>query len=435
MSQLTLRNVENAFQPAKEISDATRFAGRSDQVSEAYLALLSAGTNIAVVGNRGIGKTSLARQISNIAGGKTELLDRLEIENDEVPDFLTLYFACGTSTNNINELIQRLLTTHTCLADWIYDVPAAKEEILSFSPEIGGKLFGIGASVSGEKSTSKTSSSATTTHTLDTVFTNVCHAIAKEGLAQDGLLIIIDEFDQIIDPSGMAGLMKSMATNVPNVMFCLIGVATDIRRLMKEHESTDRLFAGSIINLAPMDDNELTEIVRIAEKSIGSEIVFSDDATTELVKTSRGHPYMVHLVGKYALRIAYKDNVKTITKEGIRNALSSIAERRADPVLEGRYKKAVGSSPQRESVLRALAAVRSEDGECWTTDAYKIALDDGVDNSSQYVGQLGSTEYGGEIEKTRERFYRFKDSLFATYVLARPRQFDEKLTVHSSGRA
>ena len=71
-----------------------------------------------------------------------------------------------------------------------------------------------------------------------------------------------------------------------------------------------------------------------------------------------------------------------------------------------------------------MALVRTEDGECWTTDAYKIALDEGVDNSSQYVGQLVTDEYGAELERVRERYYRFRDSLFAAYVVARPRQFD-----------
>ena len=56
----TLAQIENAFQPAREVTDADRFAGRREAVSEAYYALLSAGTNIAIVGNRGIGKTSLA---------------------------------------------------------------------------------------------------------------------------------------------------------------------------------------------------------------------------------------------------------------------------------------------------------------------------------------------------------------------------------------
>jgi len=143
-----------------------------------------------------------------------------------------------------------------------------------------------------------------------------------------------------------------------------------------------------------------------------------------LVLLSQGHPYIVHLVGKYALRKAFQSGTNEIKKDDIGKALKSIAERGADPVLESRYKKAVASSPQREIVLRSLAQSRKQDGESWTSDAYKIALDQGVDNSSQYVGQLVTEDYGSEIEKVRERYYRFKDSLFATYVLVRPPQFE-----------
>jgi hypothetical protein len=172
-----------------------------------------------------------------------------------------------------------------------------------------------------------------------------------------------------------------------------------------------------------MSDDELAEIVRIAEKSIERHICFAEGATKRLVKLAQGHPYMVHLIGKYALRQAFRASRNEIAAEMIDDTLQSIAERGADPVLEGRYKKAVGSSPQREIVLRALATARGSDGECWTTDAYKIALDAGVDNSSQYVGQLVTEEYAAEVEKIRERYYRFRDSLFAAYAVARPRQF------------
>ena len=320
-------------------------------------------------------------------------------------------------------LLERLLTTSSCLGDWIYDVPKAKKEVQTYSPEIGVKIFGVGATLGAEKSTAIESAPAVDTHSVDTVFTNVCHALAEEKIATDGVLIVIDEFDQVGDPAGMAGLLKSLATNVRSVKFCLVGVARDIQNLMREHESTDRLFAGSIIHLPPMSEDELTEIVRIAEAAIAKHILFSEDATRRLTRLAQGHPYMVHLVGKYALRTEYQNGDSTIFENAIDQALRSIAERGADPVLEGRYKKAVGSSPQREVVLRALAQVRGEDGECWTTNAYKIALDAGVDNPSQYVGQLVTDEYGAEIETVRERYYRFKDSLFAAYSLARPKQF------------
>jgi hypothetical protein len=137
---------------------------------------------------------------------------------------------------------------------------------------------------------------------------------------------------------------------------------------------------------------------------------------------------MIHLVGKFALRNAYQQEKSVINTYDVDATLQGIAEHGADPVLEGRYQTAVASSQQRESVLRALASKISRDGEVWTTDAYKVALDDDVDNSSQYVGQLVTTEYGAEIEKIRERFYRFKDSLFVAYVNARPRMYSVSRT-------
>lgn len=239
------------------------------------------------------------------------------------------------------------------------------------------------------------------------------------------MLFIIDEFDQIQDKSGFASFLKALATNVPNVKFCIVGVAHEIQDLMKEHASTDRLFAGGIINLPVMKDEELKEIIRGAEKSIDSFISFDDNATNKVVALAQGHPYMVHLIGKYALRMAYKNVVREISQDSVDATLVGIAESGADPVLEGRYKKAVASSNQREVVLKALAEVQARELEIHTADAYKRAIDNGVDNPSQFVGHLVTDDYGAEILKIRERYYRFKDSLFVAYTNARPSIFTE----------
>ncbi len=190
---------------------------------------------------------------------------------------------------------------------------------------------------------------------------------------------------------------------------------------MKEHESSDRLFAGSIVSLPSMSPQELGEIVTIAETSIDNYIIFHPEARDRIVSLAQGHPYMVHLIGKYAFRHAFEQQRRTIDVTAVNETMRSIADRQYDPVLEGRYKKAVASSEQREIVLKSLAASQSPDGEVWTTNAYKLALDQGVDNSSQFVGQLVTKEYGEEIEKLRDRYYRFHDSLFAAYVNARPK--------------
>jgi hypothetical protein len=330
-----------------------------------------------------------------------------------------MYFACGDAVRTANDLLERLLTSGDCLRDWIYDIPKARTEVEAYQPKLN---VGI-ASLGGEKKTETESQKVIATHTLDVVFTNVVRELCNQDVAKHGVLIVVDEFDRIKDPTGFASFLKSLATNVPKVKFCLVGVAQDIKDLMKEHESTDRLFAGSIVKLPPMTEAELTDIVRNAENTIDGAITFDEAATKRLVSLAQGHPYMVHLVGKYALRNAFQQQRTVVTAEEVDTTLRGIAERGADPVLEGRYQKAVASSPQRESVLRALASKISSDAEVWTTEAYKIALDENVDNASQYVGHLVTAEYGAEIEKVRERYYRFKDSLFAAYVSARPRQF------------
>lgn len=418
MKRPTQGQVENAFLPAREIDDASRFAGRREQVETVHQSLLSAGANIGIVGNRGIGKSSLARQLVRLATGHTDLLDRMRIGHDSKHDFLALYFACGSKTTSLDDLLKQLLTNDECLARWAYYVPEARSEIDGASPKLNLGVFVL----DGTDQTATQSSAAVKEHDLQTIFTNVVNAIAKQKLAKDGILIIVDEFDQIQDRHGMASFLKSLATNATAVRFCIVGVGHDFQELMREHGSADRLFAGSIVHLPPMSKEELMEIVSLAERHLGDAIQFHQHAKMYLADLAQGHPYMVHLIGKYALRAAFAANKSVIEKEDIAATLRFIAEKGADPILEGRYKKAVASSAQRESVMRALAKATREDGEVWTGDAYKIALEDGVENASQYVGNLVSEQYGAEVVNVRDRYYRFRDSLFRAYVLARPRQ-------------
>lgn len=419
-SKPSITQVENAFQPAKEVNDPQRFAGRKDEVTQAYYGLIAEGAHIAIVGNRGIGKTSLARQIINLASGDNELLVNLELAHDRKLDFLPIYFTCGDSVKSTSDLLERLLSSAGCLGDWIYDIPKESKASEGLTPKAGGNILAAELSVGYERKSETTLQPALPKHNIEAVFTNVVASICNQSVAPDGVLIVVDEFDQIADPTGFASFLKSLATNVPKVKFCIVGVAQDIYNLMKEHQSSDRLFAGAIIPVPSMNHDELSQIVRIAEGSIGRYITFSPEATERVIALAQGHPYMVHLIGKYALRNAFQLDHRRIALADIETTMTSIAERGSDPVLEGKYKKAVASSEQREIVLKAMAEAQAADGEVWTANAYSIALEKGVDNASQYVGQLVTDEYGSVIERVRDRYYRFHDSLFATYVKARP---------------
>lgn len=417
---LRLVDVENAFQPAQEIDSTEKFSGRRDAFENSYLGLLSKGSNLAIVGNRGIGKTSLARQIQALALGSNDLVERLDLGYKETFDFLVAYYACGGGTPSIEEMLARLLSSEHGLGSWLYYLPKTAKMMRSLSPALSAKLGGVGFEFGGTSEAEAVSERVAVPATMQSVFENVANDIVESKISRDGLLIIIDEFDQIKDPSGFAPFLKALATNVPGVKFCLVGVAKDIQGLMKEHESADRLFAGSVIGLKPMEEAELLEIIKTAESQVDGLITFKEEAKYRLVQLAAGHPYLIHLVGKFAFRDAYKNKIISIGVGDIDRVIKSIAENESDPVLEGRYRRAVASSNQRELVLKALVRHQDPMGEIWTTDAYRTALDGGVENASQYVGQLVSEEFGAELEKIRERYYRFRDSLFAAYVAAHP---------------
>ncbi|MCB9266524.1 MAG: ATP-binding protein [Lewinellaceae bacterium] len=423
MKQVSIKQVENAFLPAKEISDPDKFAGREEYVKAAYLSLLTEGSNIAIVGNRGIGKSSLARQIINISQGDNRILERLDIHADQTLDYLTVYLACGKSIKTVDNLLEKLLTTRDCLLEWVYEIPSATKEVDKLNSSLGASSSKIG----NESIEETTRSSVIQGHSTQTIFQNVISDLLKSKVSEDGILIVIDEFDQIEDPRGFASLIKSLATNTPGLRFCIVGVAQDIQNLMKEHESSDRLFAGSIINLPSMSGHELQLIIENAERSIDGLISFNDEAKSKIVSLSQGHPYITHLIGKQSFRTAYFEGryEEPLNLEFIEETLKSIAEKETDPVLEGRYKKAVASSPAREIVLKVLAGHEGTNNEIFTTDAYKEAIDLGVDNPSQYVGHLVTEDYGKEIVKIRDKYYRFRDSLFKSYVLARPSLYNE----------
>jgi Cdc6-like AAA superfamily ATPase len=199
MRKPTITQIENAFQPAQEADTPDRFAGRKGMVSEAYYGLVSEGAHVAIVGNRGIGKTSLARQIINVASGDNDLLAKLSLPHGRKLDFLTIYFACGNTVKNTTDLLERLLTSTNCLAEWIYDIPKSSKVVQGYSQKFDAKLLGIEVGLGGEKKTETTVESTVSSYSIDIVFTNAVAVIVEQKVSTDGILIVIDEFDQIAD--------------------------------------------------------------------------------------------------------------------------------------------------------------------------------------------------------------------------------------------
>jgi len=412
---MTNVSVINIFTPAQEIQESDRFAGRSEQLEDLSTALQSRGAQIVMYGQRGVGKSSLARQLQKLAVNDKAVVQRLEHEPTAPLDYLPVFVACDDSVGDINRLLIRLLNDDEALAPWVPFKVVEKSSSSSLNPKFSVKVIELG----GEKSDALIERARETEADLTSVFINACKELVRSGVAKDGLLIIVDEFDRIKNRSGLASLMKTLGPE--GVTFALVGVATTIQDLVTDHESVARQLADGAIPVHPMSEDELNEIFDRAEALLGKTYKFAESARNWVIEIARGHPFYVHLLGKHSLIAARAKGVTEIDEEISRSALAEIALKGSAPIQESAYKTAIGHSYTRELILKRFAE-KLED-EIHTTELYAgLAKELKIEPSavSVYVGHLTSERYGEVLVKTRDRYYRFRDSLFKAYAAARP---------------
>lgn len=408
-------NPLNVFTPAQEIQDIERFAGREEELQALANALQSAGTQIAIYGQRGVGKSSLARQLLKLATSDEDVVARLSPPPYETLDFVPAYVSCDDSVETVEDVLLRLLSDEEALAPWVPFKVVEKSGTKSASGRVNVKVVQL----SGGSDETITERAQNFEDDVITVFSNACKEVNKTGVAGHGLLVVVDEFDRVKDRSGLASLLKSLGPE--RVTFALVGVAPTVQELITEHESVARQLTGGTIHVPPMTPEQLDEIFDRAEDLMEREHWFSHEARAWIVEISRGHPFYVHLVGKHALLEAIRKGVDEITQAIAQDALSEIAMKGSAPIQEHTYKNAIGHSYTREVILKRFA--EREEDEIHTTELYQsLSKSLGVEPAavSVYVGQLASDAYGAVLQKTRDRYYRFADSLFKAYAAARP---------------
>lgn len=249
----------NVFTPAQEVKEIERFAGRDEELMALSTALQSHGAQIVLYGQRGVGKSSLARQLAKLATNDKELISRLKQPPYEPLDFVPVYLACDDSIKNIEMLMLRLLSDEDALAPWVPFKVVEKKS----SGEIGSKFSVKVIELGGKKTDAITERAQEVEADIVSVFTSACRAVVKTGVAKHGLLIIVDEFDRMKNREGLASLLKTLGPE--GVTFALVGVATTVQDLVTEHESVARQLADGSVHVKPMRDDELAEIFDRAE--------------------------------------------------------------------------------------------------------------------------------------------------------------------------
>jgi Cdc6-like AAA superfamily ATPase len=412
--------VMNAFLPAAGVEDPHRFAGRGSEIEELTNALSTKGSIPLVYGQRGLGKSSLALQMSRIAQGDVELLSELELEDLALPEeqrYITFYVNCTDSTKNLRGLLQMMINAVESLKNQkIRDDAQGEYRLIDKSTRRGVslKFFHL----------ETTKSYVAQVQALDTAKFSPEELLLRltETLTDvygQKVLFVVDELDRVSNTKGLASFLKSYSSEY--LKFMLVGIGTTEGALLRDHASLSRQLVP--VGVSTMSKLELESIVDRTEEYLaegGESLTFAPSAKTKLAQIAQGFPWFVHVLGQAALVAAVRDKRLSVERIHIDEIVKTLASGRLARQFNDLYHKAVRDSFPREYVLRLFAHWPAEDIP--TSEIYPKAKALGVTAPSNYLGHLTQEQCGHVLAPSpqQSRLYRFTDGMFKVYVQLRP---------------
>jgi Cdc6-like AAA superfamily ATPase len=419
---------------ADVIRDPSRFVGRTELIRDCISALNAPTGLISVFGKRGVGKSSLLRQIQQMALGEYTLAKRAGLSQLIPPrprTYLTVYYACDSLISNGRELLSRLCNDQGAEDSLLRLVPDEGKEIVEFTRS---KEVSAGADLKvvnwGAKGVESTKYAKVVPDDIVQTFRNFVDSIVthqvKKRMKRDALLIILDEFDVIENKDGLGSLIKSLTT--PEVKFAICGIGRDLSDLVHDHASVERLIEQGVLPVKPMPQDESEGIVTRANELFKGAMCFDSGIAAKIAELGQGYPYFVQLIGKQCVNEANSRGVNHVEQDVLDKVLNDLKSGRAFPTLEASYQRAIGNSKDRQLLLHLLADQQSEQS-LFSDEVGRIVLrtarQDAEELDVQYVDQLiprlVEKKYGPVLERVPERqgTYEFVNPVLRQYIRLR----------------
>jgi hypothetical protein len=416
------------------IRDPARFVGRAAQLIDCTKAVNAPLSLIAVYGKRGVGKSSLMRQVQQMALGDYTLLKYAGLQK-HIPvkprRYLTVYYTCDAMIKGGTDLLTRLCNDQNEEDGLLRLVPNDGKEVVEFErvKEVSGgadlKVVNWGA-----KGIESSKYARTVPGDVVQTFRNYVSAIVnhqvKGKMKRDGLLVLLDEFDVIQDKSGIGSLIKSLSS--ADVKFAISGIARDLSDLVEDHASVERLLEEGAIHVKAMAPAETSQIFSTAERLFKNQITFTLDVVTQISSLSGGYPYLAQLLGKECVSVANNNGTAHIDGGILGKVLDDVRSGTAFPTLESQYQRAIGDSEDRKILLHFLAEQEdradistNELGSVLVKRLRQDAKDMGIEYVDQLIPRLLDRKFGPALFRLPERqgVYEFVNPVFRLYVRLR----------------
>ena len=311
------------------------FVGRAQQIREIlrYIDQVSAGKqeNVFLVGDRGIGKSSLASFLRYYVNTQTDILG-------------VHVFLGGTST--LEEMVHHIFEQ---ILKETKGQPIFRNIGKFFGKyirEIG--LFGISVSFSPPEDDLRE-----LVRKFPEALNNLLDEIKEQ---KKGLFIILDDINGLVEKSEFANWYKSfvdeIATHYKNfpVFMMLIGLPEKRDKLSNLQPSLMRIFR--VVEVGKLSDKEVEDFLLKAYQKVNMKI--EPDALNLLVRYSSGLPIFMHEIGDATF---WADTDGIIDKKDATNGILVAAQKVGEKYLDPNVYRAIRSQ-RYKSILRKLGEMK-----------------------------------------------------------------------------
>jgi Cdc6-like AAA superfamily ATPase len=398
-----LQTLNKYLSPERPIRNFEYLRGRGKEYSTLSDEISYFSSIPFIYGNRGVGKTSLARTVAQM----TSSADREHIYAACSPNSPMLTIFHGIAQDLLNQAIQlHLIKTTETKAEYTISLkPSIRFSIEQKHPQI--------------KPFSDINEAVRTLRDIDSYYND-----------SKTTIVIIDELEEMKndDKTLLAHLIKQIGDQEFNIRFILAGIADSVHELIGTHASVPRYICE--ISLDPLSAQDLINIVNEAASAV--EITIDKNILYRIAIIGNGYPHFAHLIGKSLLYEAVINYAKDITDDIYKRAITRAVEGSIEE-LANVYNTA---TQRRDDIYRYLIWSLAD------CDCIDIRTDDLFDHCKELgkrhnwdipqqdilpkiLQRLGTDSYGKIIKNTpkqggsnesRYRYKRFRNNLMRGHV-------------------
>lgn len=389
-------SLTNPFNPNSIVS-SNLFAGRKDQIRIICEKLEQIRNNtpssFIIYGERGIGKTALAKLIRSISVSNNP--------DDHALKLITSYYSVE-SGQELSSVLQESLNK---LADEIDSTLLDKigERLGNIFQNGKFQIGAFGASLEIEPVNNQKKIDISIKDQTVSILSNIIKNL--NGEEKDGLLIIIDEIHNLKNIQFAASIFRNIVTTLDveglgKVSFLLIGYEEDVAKFFSDDSSARRTF--DLFKLDVMPDGEAKEVLTKGFKSTNT--TWDEEMLNSNISVAGGYPHSIQIIGHNLIK---SDKDKFIDEEDWRTSIHNSAIDLQSKMFSSMY--SFGKNLTEKDKILVLLADNNK-----PLSKRDIAYLSGSKNIYQYIPTLKEC---GAIKEDENKNISLQSQLFRASIL------------------